>query len=241
MHFLSTLAVIITVVLLFFGVNLTGKNDITTPPDALPTAEIAGTETPTTPEPESNEDQTAAPTPTDEIVPTMQPADPSPTNVVERVVSEAEAREDVQALVTGMFNSIITNTPYTAPDFVEDNADTHLALRWVDYKGNKLAETKLSSFSPNGGVTVDEKPTSYAEADLTVYEVKCNVVIDTESGTPYEQELTYKLSYSVNEAGQRSVKKLELIDDADYNELQNNLEANADVAAIDAYVDGLLG
>ena len=117
MTFLSGLAALLAILLMVFGVNLSGLDGAPTP-TSQPTASI-GPESSmmageTTPVPQATYE---APAPTGAAV------------VTDSWLDEDAARADAQSLLTALYGGMMGES-YTAPAFVVDNMDTHLAARW---------------------------------------------------------------------------------------------------------------
>lgn len=233
MTFMSFLAIALTLMLMFFGINLsslTGQSaQPNNAPTAAPTATEAATEAST---PEVTEiPATEAPTEAATQAPTMQPAATMANTII---VSEDQAISDTQTLATAMFTSVLNQGTYHAPLFIEDTAATHLAARWVDYKTAKLGGS-LAAFKRPGIEPV--RKSMYSEGDMLVYEIDCTVSMVDNGGADFVEPLTYTLKYGQNENGDPVVRALDISGDEDYDALKAGLPADADIAAIDSYVD----
>ena len=153
MSFLSDIATALAIILVSCGVNLT---EISGGEVSVPAA--IATEAPAT-----TESATPEPTAESETDPAQPAASPEATAsadvqsaqsaVTASFVTEAEVESDVQTLATQMYAGIISGVKYQAPAIVEDNADTHLSTRWVDYMAASTARddsTKPDSIFPPG-------------------------------------------------------------------------------------------
>lgn len=155
-------------------------------------------------------------------------------------MTEAEVESDVQTLATQMYAGIISGVKYQAPAIVEDNADTHLSTRWVDYMAASTARddsTKLTAFSRPGVVPAFRS--MYADGAYIVAVSDCTVTLKNASSETQETRLTFTLKYANNVSG-RSIVSIDINGDADYDTLKSALDAGADVSAIDASVDSAI-
>lgn len=240
MSFLSDIATALAIILVSCGVNLTeisgGEVSV---PAAIATEAPATTES-ATPEPtaesESNPAQPAA-SPEAAASADVQSAQ---SDVTASFVTEAEVESDVQTLATQMYAGIISGVKYQAPAIVEDNADTHLSTRWVDYMAASTARddsTKLTAFSRPGVVPAFRS--MYADGAYIVAVSDCTVTLKNASSETQENRLTFTLKYANNVSG-RSIVSIDINGDADYDTLKSALDAGADVSAIDASVDSAI-
>lgn len=240
MSFLSDIATALAIILVSCGVNLTeisgGEVSV---PAAIATEAPATTES-VTPEPtvesESNPAQPAA-SPEAAASADVQSAQSA---VTASFVTEAEVESDVQTLATQMYAGIISGVKYQAPAIVEDNADTHLSTRWVDYMAASTARddsTKLTAFSRPGIVPAFRS--MYADGAYIVAVSDCTVTLKNASSETQETRLTFTLKYANNVSG-RKIVSIDINGDADYDTLKSALDAGADVSAIDASVDSAI-
>ena len=240
MSFLSDIATALAIILVSCGVNLTeisgGEVSV---PAAIATEAPATTES-ATPEPtaesESNPAQPAA-SPEAAASADVQSAQ---SDVTASFVTETEVESDVQTLATQMYAGIISGAKYQAPAIVEDNADTHLSTRWVDYMAASTARddsTKLTAFSRPGVVPAFRS--MYADGAYIVAVSDCTVTLKNASSETQETRLTFTLKYANNVSG-RKIVSIDINGDADYDTLKSALDAGADVSAIDASVDSAI-
>lgn len=240
MSFLSDIATALAIILVSCGVNLT---EISGGEVSVPAA--IATEAPVT-----TESATPEPTAESETDPAQPAASPEATAsadvqsaqsaVTASFVTEAEVESDVQTLATQMYAGIISGVKYQAPAIVEDNADTHLSTRWVDYMAASTARddsTKLTAFSRPGVVPAFRS--MYADGAYIVAVSDCTVTLKNASGETQENRLTFTLKYANNVSG-RSIVSIDINGDADYDTLKSALDAGADVSAIDASVDSAI-
>ena len=240
MSFLSDIATALAIILVSCGVNLTeiSRGEVSVP------AAIA-TEAPAT-----TESATPEPTAESETDPTQPAASPEATAsadvqsaqsaVTASFVTEAEVESDVQTLATQMYAGIISGVKYQAPAIVEDNADTHLSTRWVDYMAASTARddsTKLTAFSRPGVVPAFRS--MYADGAYIVAVSDCTVTLKNASSETQETRLTFTLKYANNVSG-RKIVSIDINGDADYDTLKSALDAGADISAIDASVDSAI-
>lgn len=240
MSFLSDIATALAIILVSCGVNLTeisgGEVSV---PAAIATEAPATTES-STPEP-------TAESKTDPAQPAASPeatasadVQSAQSAVTASFVTEAEVESDVQTLATQMYAGIISGVKYQAPAIVEDNADTHLSTRWVDYMAASTARddsTKLTAFSRPGVVPAFRS--MYADGAYIVAVSDCTVTLKNASSETQETRLTFTLKYANNVSG-RSIVSIDINGDADYDTLKSALDAGADVSAIDASVDSAI-
>lgn len=240
MSFLSDIATALAIILVSCGVNLTeisgGEVSV---PAAIATEAPATTES-ATPEPTAESE-------TDPAQPAASPKATAPTDVqsaqsavAASFVTEAEVESDVQTLATQMYAGIISGVKYQAPAVVEDNADTHLSTRWVDYMAASTARddsTKLTAFSRPGVVPAFRS--MYADGAYIVAVSDCTVTLKNASSETQETRLTFTLKYANNVSG-RKIVSIDINGDADYDTLKSALDAGADVSAIDASVDSAI-
>ena len=240
MSFLSDIATALAIILVSCGVNLT---EISGGEVSVPAA--IATEVPAT-----TESATPEPTAESETDPTQPAASPevaasadvqsAQSAVTASFVTEAEVESDVQTLATQMYAGIISGVKYQAPAIVEDNADTHLSTRWVDYMAASTARddsTKLTAFSRPGVVPAFRS--MYADGAYIVAVSDCTVTLKNASSETQENRLTFTLKYANNVSG-RSIVSIDINGDADYDTLKSALDAGADVSAIDASVDSAI-
>ena len=240
MSFLSDIATALAIILVSCGVNLTeisgGEVSV---PTAIATEAPATTES-ATPEPTAESE-------TDPAQPAALPEATAPADVqsaqsavAASFVTEAEVESDVQTLATQMYAGIISGVKYQAPAIVEDNADTHLSTRWVDYMAASTARddsTKLTAFSRPGVVPAFRS--MYADGAYIVAVSDCTVTLKNASSETQETRLTFTLKYANNVSG-RKIVSIDINGDADYDTLKSALDAGADVSAIDASVDSAI-
>lgn len=240
MSFLSDIATALAIILVSCGVNLT---EISGGEVSVPAA--IATEAPTT-----TGSATPEPTAESETDPAQPAASPEATAsadvqsaqsaVTASFVTEAEVESDVQTLATQMYAGIISGVKYQAPAIVEDNADTHLSTRWVDYMAASTARddsTKLTAFSRPGVVPAFRS--MYADGAYIAAVSDCTVTLKNASGETQENRLTFTLKYANNVSG-RNIVSIDINGDADYDTLKSALDAGADVSAIDASVDSAI-
>lgn len=240
MSFLSDIATALAIILVSCGVNLT---EISGGEVSVPAA--IATEAPTT-----TGSATPEPTAESETDPAQPAASPeaaasadvqsAQSAVTASFVTEAEVESDVQTLATQMYAGIISGVKYQAPAIVEDNADTHLSTRWVDYMAASTARddsTKLTAFSRPGVVPAFRS--MYADGAYIVAVSDCTVTLKNASGETQENRLTFTLKYANNVSG-RKIVSIDINGDADYDTLKSALDAGADVSAIDASVDSAI-
>ena len=240
MSFLSDIATALAIILVSCGVNLTeisgGEVSV---PAAIATEAPAATESATsdpTAEPEADPAQPAV-SPEATASADVQSAQSA---VAASFVTEAEVESDVQTLATQIYAGIISGVKYQAPAIVEDNADTHLSTRWVDYMAASTARddsTKPIAFSRPGVVPAFRS--MYADGAYIVAVSDCTVTLKNASGETQETRLTFTLKYANNVSG-RSIVSIDINGDADYDTLKSALPAGADVSAIDASVDSAI-
>ena len=240
MSFLSDIATALAIILVSCGVNLT---EISGGEVSVPAA--IATEAPAT-----TESATPEPTAESETDPAQPAASPEATAsadvqsaqsaVTASFVTEAEVESDVQTLATQMYAGIISGVKYQAPAIVEDNADTHLSTRWVDYMAASTARddsTKLTAFSRPGVVPAFRS--IYADGAYIVAVSDCTVTLKNASGETQETRLTFTLK-DANNVSERKRVSIDINGDADYDTLKSALDAGADVSAIDASVDSAI-
>lgn len=68
----------------------------------------------------------------------------------------------IEKLSLDMWNPYITLTPFTIPEYVENNAHTHLAMRWVDYH-----QAEIKKYPHRQLVSIDSVDVSIQESDET--------------------------------------------------------------------------
>lgn len=240
MSFLSDIATALAIILVSCGVNLT---EISGGEVSVPAA--IATEAPTT-----TGSATPEPTAESETDPAQPAASPEATAsadvqsaqsaVTASFVTEAEVESDVQTLATQMYAGIISGVKYQAPAIVEDNADTHLSTRWVDYMAASTARddsTKLTAFSRPGVVPAFRS--MYADGAYIVAVSDCTVTLKNASSETQETRLTFTLKYTNNVSG-RKIVSIDINGNADYDTLKSALDAGADISAIDASVDSAI-
>lgn len=240
MSFLSDIATALAIILVSCGVNLTeisgGEVSV---PAAIATEAPATTES-ATPEPTAeSETDPAQPAASPEAAASAD-VQSAQSAVTASFVTEAEVESDVQTLATQMYVGIISGVKYQAPAIVEDNADTHLSTRWVDYMAASTARddsTKLTAFSRPGVVPAFRS--MYADGAYIVAVSDCTVTLKNASSETQETRLTFTLKYANNVSG-RSIVSIDINGDADYDTLKSALDAGADVSAIDASVDSAI-
>ena len=240
MSFLSDIATALAIILVSCGVNLT---EISGGEVSVPA--VIATEAPATPE--SATPEPTAESETDPAQPAASPEATAPADVqsaqsavAASFVTEAEVESDVQTLATQMYAGIISGVKYQAPAIVEDNADTHLSTRWVDYMAASTARddsTKLTAFSRPGVVPAFRS--MYADGAYIVAVSDCTVTLKNASSETQETRLTFTLKYANNVSG-RKIVSIDINGDADYDTLKSALDAGADVSAIDASVDSAI-
>ena len=240
MSFLSDIATALAIILVSCGVNLTeisgGEVSV---PAAIATEAPATTES-ATPEPTAeSETDPAQPAASPEAAASAD-VQSAQSAVTASFVTEAEVESDVQTLVTQMYAGIISGVKYQAPAIVEDNADTHLSTRWVDYMAASTARddsTKLTAFSRPGVVPAFRS--MYADGAYIVAVSDCTVTLKNASSETQETRLTFTLKYANNVSG-RSIVSIDINGDADYDTLKSALDAGADISVIDASVDSAI-
>lgn len=240
MSFLSDIATALAIILVSCGVNLTeisgGEVSV---PAAIATEAPATTES-ATPEPTAeSETDPAQPAASPEAAASAD-VQSAQSAVTASFVTEAEVESDVQTLATQMYAGIISGVKYQAPAIVEDNADTHLSTRWVDYMAASTARddsTKLTAFSRPGVVPAFRS--MYADGAYIVAVSDCTVTLKNASGETQETRLTFTLKCANNVSG-RKIVSIDINGDADYDTLKSALDAGADVSAIDASVDSAI-
>ncbi len=240
MSFLSDIATALAIILVSCGVNLTeisgGEVSV---PAAIATEAPATTES-ATPEPTAeSETDPAQPAASPEAA-TSADLQSAQSAVTASFVTEVEVESDVQTLATQMYAGIISGVKYQAPAIVEDNADTHLSTRWVDYMAASTARddsTKLTAFSRPGVVPAFRS--MYADGAYIVAVSDCTVTLKNASNETQETRLTFTLKYTNNVSG-RKIVSIDINGDADYDTLKSALDAGADVSAIDASVDSAI-
>ena len=240
MSFLSDIATALAIILVSCGVNLTeisgGEVSV---PAAIATEAPATTES-VTPEPTAeSETDPAQPAASPEAAASAD-VQSAQSAVTASFVTEAEVESDVQTLATQMYAGTISGVKYQAPAIVEDNADTHLSTRWVDYMAASTARddsTKLTAFSRPGVVPAFRS--MYADGAYIVAVSDCTVTLKNASSETQETRLTFTLKYTNNVSG-RKIVSIDINGDADYDTLKSALDAGADVSAIDASVDSAI-
>ena len=239
MTFLSDIATALVVVLMACGVNLTDMTQGNVQPDSP--AEPVATEILT---PENTPEPTQEPVVTEQPVAATAAPTENPTTaagaLVESFLTESDVSTDVQTLATQMYAGIISGVKYQAPDIVEDNADTHLSTRWVDYKAASTARddsTKLTAFSRPG--VVPQVKTIYVSGSNMIAIADCTITLKTAAQATQEVKLTFTLKYA-NTASGRSIISLDISGDADYDTLKAMLPADCDISAIDQSVDAAI-
>ena len=240
MSFLSDIATALAIILVSCGVNLTeisgGEVSV---PAAIATEAPATTESATTEPTAESETDPAQPAASPEAAASAD-VQSSQSAVTASFVTEAEVESDVQTLATQMYAGIISGVKYQAPAIVEDNADTHLSTRWVDYMAASTARddsTKLTAFSRPGVVPAFRS--MYADGAYIVAVSDCTVTLKNASSETQETRLTFTLKYANNVSG-RKIVSIDINGDADYDTLKSALDAGADVSAIDASVDSAI-
>ncbi|MCI5552007.1 MAG: hypothetical protein MR418_12350 [Clostridiales bacterium] len=240
MSFLSDIATALAIILVSCGVNLTeiSGGEVSVP--AVIATEAPATTESATPEPTAESE-------TDPAQPAASPEATAPADVqsaqsavAASFVTEAEVESDVQTLATQMYAGIISGVKYQAPAIVEDNADTHLSTRWVDYMAASTARddsTKLTAFSRPGVVPAFRS--MYADGAYIVAVSDCTVTLKNASSETQETRFTFTLKYANNVSG-RKIVSIDINGDADYDTLKSALDAGADVSAIDASVDSAI-
>ena len=184
MSFLSDIATALAIILVSCGVNLTeisgGEVSV---PAAIATEAPATTES-ATPEPTAaSETDPAQPAASPEVAASAD-VQSAQSAVTASFVTEAEVESDVQTLATQMYAGIISGVKYQAPAIVEDNADTHLSTRWVDYMAASTARddsTKLTAFSRPGVVPAFRS--MYADGAYIVAVSDCTVTLGSGNHT----------------------------------------------------------
>ena len=234
MSFLSDIATALAIILVSCGVNLTeiSGGEVSVP--AVIATEAPATTESATPEPTAESETDPAQPAASADVQSAQSA------VAASFVTETEVESDVQTLATQMYAGIISGVKYQAPAIVEDNADTHLSTRWVDYMAASTARddsTKLTAFSRPGVVPAFRS--MYADGAYVVAVSDCTVTLKNASSETQETRLTFTLKYANNVSG-RKVVSIDINGDADYDTLKSALDAGADVSAIDASVDSAI-
>lgn len=240
MSFLSDIATALAIILVSCGVNLTeisgGEVSV---PAAIATEAPATTES-ATPEPTAeSETDPAQPAASPEAAASAD-VQSAQSAVTASFVTEAEVESDVQMLATQMYAGIISGVKYQAPAIVEDNADTHLSTRWVDYMAASTARddsTKLTAFSRPGVVPAFRS--MYADGAYIVAVSDCTVTLKNASSETQESRLTFTLKYANNVSG-RKIVSIDINGDADYDTLKSALDAGADISVIDASVDSAI-
>lgn len=239
MTFLSDIATALVVVLMACGVNLTDMTQGNVQVDS--TAEPVATEVVT---PEATSEPTQDPVATEQSVQaTAAPTEnqtAAATAQVASFITESNVSTDVQTLATQMYAGIISGVKYQAPDIVEDNADTHLTTRWVDYMAASTARddsTKLTAFSRPG--VVPQVKTIYVSGSNMIAMADCTITLKTAAQTTQEVKLTFTLKYA-NTASGRSIIAIDVSGDADYDTLKAMLPTGYDISAIDKSVDAAI-
>ena len=240
MSFLSDIATALAIILVSCGVNLTeisgGEVSV---PAAIATEAPATTES-ATPEPTAeSETDPAQPAASPEAAASAD-VQSAQSAVTASFVTEAEVESDVQTLATQMYAGIISGVKYQAPAIVEDNADTHLSTRWVDYMAASTARddsTKLTAFSRPGVVPAFRS--MYADGAYIVAVSDCTVTLKNASSETQETRLTFTLKYANNVSG-RKIVSIDINGDADYDTFKSALDAGADISVIDASVDSAI-
>lgn len=240
MSFLSDIATALAIILVSCGVNLTeisgGEVSV---PAAIATEAPATTESATSEPTAESETDPAQPAASPEVAASAD-VQSAQSAVTASFVTEAEVESDVQTLATQMYAGIISGVKYQAPAIVEDNADTHLSTRWVDYMAASTARddsTKLTAFSRPGVVPAFRS--MYADGAYIVAVSDCTVTLKNASSETQENRLTFTLKYANNVSG-RKIVSIDINGDADYDTLKSALDAGADVSAIDASVDSAI-
>ena len=240
MSFLSDIATALAIILVSCGVNLTeiSGGEVSVP--AAIATEAPATTGSATPEPTAeSETDPAQPAASPEAAASAD-VQSAQSAVTASFVTEAEVESDVQTLATQMYAGIISGVKYQAPAIVEDNADTHLSTRWVDYMAASTARddsTKLTAFSRPGVVPAFRS--MYADGAYIVAVSDCTVTLKNASSETQETRLTFTLKYANNVSG-RNIVSIDINGDADYDTLKLALDAGADVSAIDASVDSAI-
>lgn len=240
MSFLSDIATALAIILVSCGVNLTeiSGGEVSVP--AAIATEAPATTGSATPEPTAeSETDPAQPAASPEAAASAD-VQSAQSAVTASFVTEAEVESDVQTLATQMYAGIISGVKYQAPAIVEDNADTHLSTRWVDYMAASTARddsTKLTAFSRPGVVPAFRS--MYADGAYIVAVSDCTVTLKNASSETQETKLTFTLKYANNVSG-RKIVSIDINGDADYDTLKSALDAGADVSAIDASVDSAI-
>lgn len=240
MSFLSDIATALAIILVSCGVNLTeiSGGEVSVP--AAIATEAPATTGSATPEPTvESETDPAQPAASPEAAASAD-VQSAQSAVTASFVTEAEVESDVQTLATQMYAGIISGVKYQAPAIVEDNADTHLSTRWVDYMAASTARddsTKLTAFSRPGVVPAFRS--MYADGAYIVAVSDCTVTLKNVSSETQETRLTFTLKYANNVSG-RKIVSIDINGDADYDTLKSALDAGADVSAIDASVDSAI-
>lgn len=240
MSFLSDIATALAIILVSCGVNLTeiSGGEVSVP--AAIATEAPATTGSATPEPTvESETDPAQPAASPEAAASAD-VQSAQSAVTASFVTEAEVESDVQTLATQMYAGIISGVKYQAPAIVEDNADTHLSTRWVDYMAASTARddsTKLTAFSRPGVVPAFRS--MYADGAYIVAVSDCTVTLKNASGETQETRLTFTLKYA-NNVSERSIVSIDINGDADYDTLKSALDAGADISAIDASVDSAI-
>ena len=240
MSFLSDIATALAIILVSCGVNLTeiSGGEVSVP--AAIATEAPATTGSATPEPTAeSETDPAQPAASPEATASAD-VQSAQSAVTASFVTEAEVESDVQTLATQMYAGIISGVKYQAPAIVEDNADTHLSTRWVDYMAASTARddsTKLTAFSRPGVVPAFRS--MYADGAYIVAVSDCTVTLKNASSETQETRLTFTLKYANNVSG-RKIVSIDINGDADYDTLKSALDAGADVSAIDASVDSAI-
>ena len=240
MSFLSDIATALAIILVSCGVNLTeiSGGEVSVP--AAIATEAPATTGSATPEPTAeSETDPAQPAASPEATASAD-VQSAQSAVTASFVTEAEVESDVQTLATQMYAGIISGVKYQAPAIVEDNADTHISTRWVDYMAASTARddsTKLTAFSRPGVVPAFRS--MYADGAYIVAVSDCTVTLKNASSETQETRLTFTLKYANNVSG-RKIVSIDINGDADYDTLKSALDAGADVSAIDASVDSAI-
>lgn len=240
MSFLSDIATALAIILVSCGVNLTeiSGGEVSVP--AAIATEAPATIESATPEPTAeSETDPAQPAASPEVTASAD-VQSAQSAVTASFVTEAEVESDVQTLATQMYAGIISGVKYQAPAIVEDNADTHLSTRWVDYMAASTARddsTKLTAFSRPGVMPAFRS--MYADGAYIVAVSDCTVTLKNASSETQENRLTFTLKYANNVSG-RKIVSIDINGDADYDTLKSALDAGADVSAIDASVDSAI-
>lgn len=240
MSFLSDIATALAIILVSCGVNLTeiSGGEVSVP--AAIATEVPATIESATPEPTAeSETDPAQPAASPKAVASAD-VQSAQSAVTASFVTEAEVESDVQTLATQMYAGIISGVKYQAPAIVEDNADTHLSTRWVDYMAASTARddsTKLTAFSRPGVVPAFRS--MYADGAYIVAVSDCTVTLKNASSETQENRLTFTLKYANNVSG-RKIVSIDINGDADYDTLKSAQDAGADISAIDASVDSAI-